>query len=87
MHRSDVRSLYFILAVFLSSSVYGDKHWPQFRGLSGDGKAIEAKLPSEVTEKDVAWKVEIDGKVGRPPWYGVTRFGLRRPPRTVRKCP
>ena len=62
MHRSEVRSLCFILAVFISSSVYGDEHWPQFRGPSGDGKAIEAKLPSEVTEKDVAWKVEIEGK-------------------------
>lgn len=62
MHRSEVRSLCFILAVFISSSVYGDEHWPQFRGPSGDGKAIEAKLPSEVNEKDVAWKVEIEGK-------------------------
>jgi hypothetical protein len=49
-----------LLPLFATTSRADD--WPQFRGPTGTGVATDAKPPAEWgTDKNVAWKVHIDG--------------------------
>ncbi|MFH1717854.1 MAG: PQQ-binding-like beta-propeller repeat protein, partial [Planctomycetota bacterium] len=50
-----------IASLLLSSNIFAEADWPQFRGL-GAGVAEDAILPSAwSTTENVAWKVEIPG--------------------------
>lgn len=50
------------LILLLIVPVVGQQNWPEFRGPSGDGVAMGAKLPTEISEStDVKWKTAIHG--------------------------
>jgi len=61
MHRSrPLLALAVLLPLFATTSQAED--WPQFRGPNGTGVVTDAKPPSEwSTDKNVAWKVHVDG--------------------------
>lgn len=42
------------------SSIAAEPAWPRFRGPNGSGLS-DAKLPDPLTEKSIAWKVELPG--------------------------
>lgn len=50
-------------SVFSAASANAANPWPSFRGPTGQGIAIEKKLPSHWSEtENVAWRTEIPGK-------------------------
>ena len=49
--------------IFLCSlAAPAQENWPEFRGPTGDGQALGAKLPVEITEENVKWKTPIHDK-------------------------
>ena len=37
-------------------------NWPQFRGTTGDGQAVDAVLPLKIDDSNIKWKTPIHGK-------------------------
>ena len=61
MHRFRPLLALAVLVPLLAENTRGDD-WPQFRGPDGTGVATGAKPPSDWgTDKNVAWKVHVDG--------------------------
>lgn len=54
-----------LVAAFLSSTVCGD--WPQFRGPSGNGSAIDQTPVTWSDTENIAWKTKIPGKGSSSP--------------------
>ena len=51
-----------LLLVATSASLMADVNWPEFRGPSGEGHALDATLPVAIDESAVQWKTPIHGK-------------------------
>lgn len=44
------------------ASAFADSNWPEFRGPTGDGHAVNANLPKKIDDSVVKWKTAIHGK-------------------------
>ena len=51
----------FIFCVLFGSSVQAESNWANWRGPSYDGHSDEAGLPTEFSDKDIDWKVDLPG--------------------------
>lgn len=61
-------TLAFALFFLVSLSVRCDaQNWERFRGPNGSGVALEAKLPTNWSEEDYAWRVELAGEGSSSP--------------------
>ena len=56
-----MKRCFLVLPVVASLSL-GAADWPQFRGPLGDGIAADAKLPSNLEPRSVAWTAELPGR-------------------------
>lgn len=55
----------FLLPVFLllsAASLLQAENWPQWRGPRLDGVSLDKGFPKELTEKNIAWQVELPGE-------------------------
>jgi outer membrane protein assembly factor BamB len=52
-----------VAVLLLAHTINAQDNWPEYRGPTGDGQAVGAKLPAEISEeKNVKWKTLIHGK-------------------------
>lgn len=51
-----------VFVFFCVSTALAETTWPEFRGPTGNGHAIDADLPERVDESVVRWKTPIHGK-------------------------
>jgi outer membrane protein assembly factor BamB len=51
-----------LISSMLATPLWGQSHWPEFRGPTGDGAAIGADLPATIDEDLVKWKTPIHDK-------------------------
>ncbi|MFK7768012.1 MAG: PQQ-binding-like beta-propeller repeat protein [Mariniblastus sp.] len=51
----------FGLLACVSNTSSGQENWTRFHGPNGTGLAAEAKLPSEITDDNFEWKIELAG--------------------------
>lgn len=56
-----------VLAAVSVAADSDSKHWPQYRGPAGDGRADQADLPVTIDESVVRWKTPIHGKAWSSP--------------------
>ena len=62
MRQSIVVQIILLFGLILNSSVAGQENWPEYRGASGDGYAIGAQLPVDISDsRNVDWKTPIHG--------------------------
>jgi outer membrane protein assembly factor BamB len=50
------------LGCLASASLAGAEDWARFRGPNGEGRVVEAKLPTEVKPDVVRWKADLGGE-------------------------
>ena len=64
LKRPIVKSFAGLVLVFLwAVQLNAQENWPEYRGPSGDGQAVGAELPVEISEEEnVKWKTPIHGK-------------------------
>ncbi len=56
------RNLIATLGIVLFVAASANANWPEYRGPSGDGHAVDADLPVSINERVVKWKTPIHGK-------------------------
>lgn len=51
-----------LMLILAADHVHAQQNWPEYRGPTGDGQAVGAKLPSQLADENVKWKTAIHGK-------------------------
>src|SRR5262245_48061978 len=54
-------TLALLLAVLPGAHASAQENWPRFRGPNGQGQSDAATIPTNFTEADYNWKVELPG--------------------------
>ena len=53
--------LAFVLSLMLSDHASAQENWSRFHGANGSGLALDADLPSQISDENFIWNVELAG--------------------------
>ena len=54
-------SLAFVLGLMLSDHASAQENWSRFHGANGSGLALDADLPTQISDKNFIWNVDLAG--------------------------